>query len=140
MKQSRRLVVALLSILQVACGGGPAQKGAVATSPVNSAPPRGGANVILGEELAASSAENALQAIRLLRPSMLRARGGSSSDPTGAANIVVYQDGVKTGGTNSLESIPTISVREVRFMNAADATVRFGTGHPMGAILVTMKR
>ena len=71
---------------------------------------------------------------------MLRARGGSVSDPTGAADIVVYQDGVKTGGPNSLEFVPTISVREIRYISAADATIRFGTGHPMGAILVTTKR
>ena len=71
---------------------------------------------------------------------MLRARGGSVSDPTGAFDIVVYQDGIKTGGPSSLESVPTMSVREIRYINAADATVRFGTGHMMGAILVTMKR
>ena len=140
MKQSPYLLVALLSILVVACGGGQAQSGAVATPRVSSAPARGGPNLILGEELAGSSAENALQAVRLLRPSMLRARGGSSGDATGASNIVVYQDGVKLGGPGSLESISTISVREIRLINAGDATVRFGTGHTMGAILVTMKR
>lgn len=135
-----RALVAVFPILVVACGGGQAQTGGVVTPRVNNATPRGGANLILGEELAASAAENALQAIRLLRPSMLRAHGGSASAPTGAADIVVYQDGVKTGGPSSLESVPTISVREIRFINAGDATIRFGTGHPMGAILVTMKR
>ena len=139
MKQLR-VFVALLSIVAVACGGGQAQTGAVTTPRVNNATARGAANLILGEELAGSSAENALQAIRLLRPSMLRARGGSVGSPTGTANIVVYQDGVKTGGPSSLESVPTISVREIRFINAGDATIRFGTGHPMGAILVTTKR
>ena len=140
MNQLRRVLVALLPILAAACAGGQAQTGTVGTPRANSAPARGGANLILAEELAASAAENALQAIKLLRPSMLRARGGSASDPTGASDIVVYQDGVKTGGPNSLELVATISVREIRFINAADATNRFGTGHPVGAILVTMKR
>ena|GEM_PF-2322098 len=58
----------------------------------------------------------------------------------GAADIVVYQDGVKTGGPSSLELVTTISGREIRCLDAADAIIQFGTGHPMGAILVTMKR
>lgn len=68
----------------------------------------------------------------------LAACGGGHQ--SGGADIVVYQDGVRSGGSNTLESMPTIAVREIRFINAADATTRFGTGHPMGAILVTTKR
>lgn len=135
-----RLLVALLPILVVACAGGQAQTGTAAAPRVNNSTARGGANVILGEELAGSSADNALQAIKLLRPSMLRPRGATISVPTGSADIVVYQDGVKTGGPSSLELVPIISVREIRFINASDATTRFGTGHAMGAILVTTKR
>ena len=140
MKQIRRALVALLSTSVVGCGGGQAQTGAVATPRANSAPARGGANVILAEDLAASAAENALEAVKSLRPSMLRARGGSLRNQSGASEIVVYLDGVKTGGPNSLEIVPAISVREIRLISAGDATIKFGTGHPMGAILVTTKR
>ena len=140
MHRPRIYRVASLSLFLAACGGGQAQPASGASPQATVGPTRGSANVILSEEIAASGTANVLQAIKLLRPSMLRGRSGSTSDQSGSADIVVYQDGVKSGGPNALEAMPTIAVREIRFMNAADATTRFGTGHPMGAILVTTKR
>jgi hypothetical protein len=39
-----------------------------------------------------------------------------------------------------LSTIPANRVREIRYINAADATTRWGTGHASGVILVTTKR
>jgi hypothetical protein len=36
--------------------------------------------------------------------------------------------------------VSTDRVKEVRFLNARDATTRYGTGHPIGAIEITTRR
>lgn len=135
-------------VFGAACGGNTAQSTAgAAASPASASPAaaspaaaRGSANVIIEAELAAAGVSDAFQAVKLLRPSMLRARNGSMNDQSGGIDIVVYLDGVKSGGPSALELIPALTVREIRFLSASDATTRFGTGHPMGAIVVSTKR
>jgi hypothetical protein len=97
--------------------------------------------VIVEAEVAAAGVTNALEAVQRLRPAMLRSRAGGASqaNPEGEA-IAVYVDGVKVGGPEQLTSVTALNVKEIRFINAADATTRFGTGHPSGAIMVTTKR
>jgi hypothetical protein len=97
--------------------------------------------VIVEAEVAAAGVTNALEAVQRLRPAMLRSRAGgaSQSNPQGEP-IAVYLDGVKVGGPEQLVSVTALAVKEIRFINAADATTRFGTGHPSGAIMVTTKR
>lgn len=136
-----------------ASGGAPATRTPAVAAPAAAAAPapaataaparrpaRGSANVIVEAELAASGAQNALEAIKLLRPTMLIARGGITSEQPGGIEIVIYVDGTRAGNRDALTAIPVSRVREVRFLNAADATTRFGTGHNLGAILVTTKR
>ena len=36
-----------------------------------------------------------------------------------------------------MENMPATEIIDVEFISAADATTRFGTGYPNGAILVT---
>ena len=147
--RSLRFVLFSVMVITAACGGaartGSTASGSVTSStaatsaPRASAPIRGSANLIVGAEIATSGASDALQAIRTLRPSMLRGRTGTRNDQSGAADIVVYVDGIRAGGPQTLESVAAITVTEIRFLNASDATTRFGTGHPMGAILVSTK-
>jgi hypothetical protein len=54
--------------------------------------------------------------------------------------IIVYMDDVRLGEPSSMVNIPASRIREIRFMNARDATTRWGTGHSSGVILVTTKR
>jgi len=49
-------------------------------------------------------------------------------------------DDVRLGDVGSMVNIPTNRVKEIRFINARDATTRYGTGHSSGVILVTTKR
>ena len=97
-------------------------------------------NVIIMAEIANSGATDALQAVKLLRPAMLRGRNGSLGENPNGADIVVYIDGMRAGGQSALASVSAITIREIRLLNAADATTRFGTGHPLGAILVATKQ
>ena len=105
-------------------------------------------NVISAEEIAKSSASNAYDLIKTLRPQWLRARGistgmpdpsgGGVSDPGGG--IAVYVDGARQGGLDQLENIGAERVQELRYLSANDATQKYGTGHTQGAIEVTTKR
>lgn len=90
----------------------------------------------------ARDASNALEVIQALRPQMLRSRGLSSpSDMTGEGTLPrVYVDDISYGNLNTLSNLNTNQIREIRFVNARDATTRWGTGHMGGVILVTTKK
>lgn len=140
MKRQRVLAIgAALALATVAaCGGG---KGGAGAAQTGATPARGSSNVIVEGEIGPSGATNAMEVIQRLRPNMLRGRGSAGME--GGANadlIVVYVDGIKAGGLEALSPISAINVKEIRFLSAADATTRFGTGTPAGAILVTTKR
>ena len=100
----------------------------------------GGANVILEEEIEAANVSNALEAIQRLRPKMLQRRAGSPTDEGSAGEIVVYVDNSRLGYKDQLASIEASRIKEIRYLNAADATQRYGTGHTEGVILITTKR
>ena len=74
------------------------------------------------------------QAIQRLRPSWFRLRDRTRGE------IQVYVDGVRRGGVNELESVRVDEVQRVEQMSAPDATMRFGTNHGNGAILVFLRR
>jgi hypothetical protein len=99
-------------------------------------------DVITQEEIQqAPGASTAYEVVRLLRPQFLYHRGVQSVrqpvDPS--AGILVYVDGVRSGGIDQLRSIPADQVAEIRWLNARDATTKYGTGHGYGVIAVTTK-
>ena len=107
-------------------------------------------NVISEEEIAAlgGSIQTALGIVQRLRPAMLRSHAGSiasQSDGSSSAGatlleVQVYLDNQKMGGTNALADITLAQIREIRYLNASDATTLFGTGNTAGAIQVIGKR
>ena len=101
-------------------------------------------DVITAAEIAdrANDASNALQIVQKLRPQMLASRGRFSptdSSETGSRPKVIV-DGVAYGQIENLVNVNAMSVGEIRYLNAADATTRFGTGYVGGVILVTTKK
>lgn len=110
---------------------------ACATGSGRSAPaPR---DVLLADEIQGTSAVTAYDAVRQLRPEWLRRRGRSSIQNPRAEVLVVYLDGVRFGGPEALRTITIGGVREIRYLDANDATTRFGTGHAGGALLIQTK-
>jgi hypothetical protein len=101
---------------------------------------------VIGEAEIASrvrDATNALQIVEQLRPQMLRSRGSSSLTPGATSDDAlprVYVDDISYGNVNSLSNLNSVSIREIRFIKAGDATTRWGTGHTGGVILVTTKK
>lgn len=92
------------------------------------------------EEIQAIEASDAYQIVQRLRPRWLRSRGVMSINNPTPTTPVVYVDRVRHGQVSALRQIEAGSVLELRYLNAGDATTRFGTGHPGGAILVSIRR
>ena len=96
-------------------------------------------------ELASVWNYDALEAIRQLRPRWLRGRGpsisidGSTGQLTAERGRVrAYVDGIARD-LELLDMLETEDVASMRFLNASDATMRFGIGHAGGAILITTR-
>lgn len=138
----RNVLFLTVTILVTACGGGGA--GGSAQPSTTPSRIRGPANLITEAEISAGTAyTNALEVVQNLRPQMLIPRGvGSDGSGLSATSIpiIVYMDDVRLGEVQSLVNIPANRVREIRFVNARDATTRYGTGHSSGVILVVTKR
>jgi outer membrane cobalamin receptor len=123
------------------CASSPAAaSGATQQSTASPSRSRGSRDVITQEELAKIDVQNALDAVRRLRPSFLQTHGGASSSITqGPQDVVVYVDNTRMGGPSTLAQIPITDVKEIQYLNGPDATQRYGTGHGSGAIIVIRK-
>ncbi len=120
-------VLAFAAVTASACGparlrGGPAS----AASPV-----------IAGTELERYPGEDVLALIQRLRPVWLESRSLGGQGPN---YVVVVLDGLpQQPGLDPLRGLKASDVAEVRRLSASDATTRFGTGMPAGAILVATR-
>ena len=94
--------------------------------------PRRDPNLITAEEMAEFSTLSALDVIRRLRPRWLQGRGQSRPQ--------VIQDGARLGDPqNALRSVSVSDIESLRYLSASDATMRYGTNYPGGAIEVTSR-
>ena len=101
-------------------------------------------NVIVAEELKRTSATNVYDAVVQLRPqwaATVRKRSFAEQERVGdRGTVIAYVDGVRYGEVDALREVPLLTVQEIRFYDATEATSRFGTGHPAGAIEVSLGR
>lgn len=117
--------------------------------------PTGPRDLITADEIEASAARTAYEAVDLLRPEWFVLRGTASwretargsGGGTGAAasasisqegitTIPVYVDGAPVGGTEELRQISAADVSTISRLTPAQATNVFGMGHAHGAIVV----
>ncbi len=115
-----------LALGACATGAGPGQPGT----------PRPNPDVITAEEIADAHVQNALEAVRKLRPRFLLTQGGTTS----AHDVQVMVDEVPRGTASALGSVNAADVAEIRYLDASEATMRYGTGYSGGLILVTTRR
>jgi hypothetical protein len=104
--------------------------------------PRPGATstLITRDELSRVPAMNALEAIRSLRPDMLRNRGQTSFLTNTGGEPVVYLDERRMGSLSALQNISVQNVMEIRYYSGTEAHQKWGSGHSSGAIQVVMAR
>ena len=121
---------------------------------------RGRGDYVSSEELRQTPSSNLLEALKRVRPNFLRIREPSttihpiSGLPTkispvqrdsmarankenGVREPIVYLNGVRIGTLDALASLSVDDILEVQFLSSSEATLRFGTGHTNGALLVT---
>ncbi len=111
---------------------------ACASNPGSDSPGRQ-RDVITAEEIAQLNVATAFDIVRQLRPEYLRSRGTMSLREGGSEYAVVYMNGMRLGGPEQLHQIRASDVQTIRYINASDATTRWGTGHTGGVIEVTVK-
>lgn len=97
-------------------------------------------NLITESELAGMEDLNVHQAIRRLKPVWLRYRGQAVFEGPDREGMRVYVDGHLFGNADTLAQLRIRDVKEIRYLDGRRATLRFGTDHTVGAILVTTRR
>lgn len=125
----RKLVTTVAALLAIAACG--------PTKPGRAAPQS--RYLITADEIAKSNASNAYEAVERLRPAFFQTRGSQSIQNTAPPTPMVYVDGMKYGTVQSLMTLPAVTIISIQYMNALDATQRFGIGNDGGAIVVTTK-
>src|SRR5665647_3310325 len=95
-------------------------------------------SVITETEIAASRAENAYDAIKLLRGNFLSYRGKTtlSRDSTSSSFPTVYLDDQAFEPILTLKSIPAGQISVIRLYRSWEATTKFGAGNTGGVIAV----
>ena len=96
-------------------------------------------NVVTIEELAEVDYLNGLEALRRLRPNWLRVRGQATFSGQAYAGIRLYVDGRRYEEILELGNIRASDIRQMQFLTGREATMRYGTDHGDGAILVELK-
>jgi len=136
--RTRVVMAAVAAVLSLGCGSSGGATGS------GSRPRPVARDLILDAEIAgrAADATNALQIIEKLRPQMLTSRGlASPGDDTGeSTRPKVYMDNIFYGDVATLRDVMASHIKEIRFVNARDATTQWGTGHMGGVILVVTKK
>lgn len=133
MRLTRLLAAVVIAASAAACAASSGTGTASST-------PRRSADLITREEIEGTDATNMEQVIQRLRPTWLRGRGQVSIANAGAGEPLVYMDDTRLGGLDALSTVVPNEVLEVRRLNAAEATNRFGTGHAGGAIVIRRRR
>jgi outer membrane receptor for ferrienterochelin and colicin len=96
--------------------------------------------VITAEEIQASNARDAYDAIRKLRANFLSYRGRTTINTTAAQEPIVFVDEQRYGTLSSLRTIPAGQIAEIKLYRAWEATQKFGTGYTGGVIHITTTR
>lgn len=97
--------------------------------------------VLTSQELTESGESNLFQAIQKLRPHWLRGRSRGTMSASGqAGDVVVYLETARFGNATSLQQISVTGVYDVQYLDASEATNRFGTGHTGGAIVIRTQK
>jgi hypothetical protein len=129
--RTRAATLCLALVCAPACSSSTPKSNTAAT-------PKRDTNLLSGEDVAQTSAANVYDAIQRLRPQWLmsaRIRRGGSGD-----EVQVYLDSTHYGTLTSLKGLSIGGVQEIHYLNATEATNRYGTGHTGGAIVVVMNK
>lgn len=135
MLQVRATLALMFTIAATLAGASCSSSRSDGTAERATRPARRSSTLITRDELLATNAPDAYQAVERLHPDWLRGRGLTSLTGT-PPRVVVYLDGQRLGEVSMLARFTLNGIKEIRFHNASDATQRWGTGHSAGVIEV----
>jgi hypothetical protein len=92
--------------------------------------------IITQDEIQSSHGSTAYDVIRKLHSNFLSYRGRTSIRDVESALPVVFVDDQAYGSVSVLRSIPASQIAEIRLYRAWEATIKFGSGLPGGAIAI----
>src|SRR4051812_45875998 len=125
-----RWVVALTLLVAVGCTHPQLGPGEVFNS-----------QVITEDEILASRATNAYEAIHKLRANFLTNRGETSFNKSQSNPYpTIYLDGQEFGSIESLSSIPAEQISMIRMYRVSEANAKYGSHNPSGVIAITTKQ
>jgi hypothetical protein len=115
--------------------------GAISPLPILIACASGGAtahdaNVITAPELSRSRATNAYDAIRQIRPELLRTRDPGTLVYFKASRPAVAVDNALVGGVEVLQAMPLDTVARIEYVSAWKAVKRYGLTFGNGVMLI----
>ena len=126
--RNRLLLTGLLVFLAIGC----------TTSGGGSGEPRRDRNVLTTEDMAPMDSFTAWEAVQRLRPMWMRPGGiRNSANPAGHYPHV-FVDGAPYGPMDSLRNFRVANIERMQYINATDATIRYGGQYQGGVILLTM--
>jgi hypothetical protein len=99
----------------------------------------GNPDLITREEIEAANDPHAYDLIRRVRPRWLRARTQGSFGNPEPMFANVYVNELRFGDLNSLQRLDIRSIERIEYVDALDATTRFGTGNVGGVINVVLR-
>lgn len=95
-------------------------------------------NLITEGEIRAAGATDAYSIVASLRPQWLQLRGPSTI--TLRESVKVYLDGSLLGGPEYLRQIDAQTISTIQYLDALQATQRWGLDHGNGAIIVSSRQ
>lgn len=89
-------------------------------------------------EIEASTARDVFELIRGQRPRWINYRGPQSF--MAETELQVYLNDIHLGGYGQLRGFTLEGVHEIEYLDPSSATMRWGTGHARGAIVIRTDR
>ena len=98
------------------------------------------ADRIESDAIRGSTAGNAYELVRRMKPQWLQGRGRESLRSARESVPVVYVGSTRQGTVEILHSFALGGIEELLYVDATTATTRYGSGHGGGVILVVLRQ
>ena len=90
--------------------------------------------MLLPDEYQRTTARDAYGLVQQYRSAWLRTRGRTTFNADTLGTLQIFVNGSHFGDVESLRDIPIVEILELRYRNAQEATMRYGTNYAAGVI------
>ena len=128
-----------LTVGAIACAATQRSSPQIESQGVTASAVRADRNVVTRSEIRPTETRSAYDVVARLRPHWLVGHGPSVHGQSYQEGPRVLMGEVWLGTAASLRDIAAETIEELRYLDAIEATTRFGTGHTTGVIVVTLR-